>query len=208
MTPPPGFIYPPQDLLPDGSLASSVRQFDQARVGDDGWIYLFDEFGNYRFRPNLAEEVTQIAADDGSEIYEFTPSGKHVRTTDALTGAVRYTFSYDPEGRLTAITDGDGLTTQITRDGSGAPDAIVAPFGQTTTLEVDGEGWLFRSLRRAIARRRNSTASGLLTNLEDPNGNPHVHMTLQAPDPRCGTGRRILKRSPAPFYPTVHGRRR
>ena len=40
------------------------------------------------------------APADGSQIFQFDPSGRHQRTLDALTGAVLRRFTYDSEGRL------------------------------------------------------------------------------------------------------------
>jgi YD repeat-containing protein len=120
----------------------------------------------------MLDDITRVAAEDGSEVYEFTASGRHTRTVDALTGSTRLEFSYDELGRLTAITDGDGLITQVQRDGSGAPTAIVAPFGQTTLLSVDAAGWLSRIVAPGNRTTNlSSTSSGLLTGLVDPNGN-------------------------------------
>jgi YD repeat-containing protein len=55
----------------------------------------------------------------GSEIFYFSTagsaSGRHLRTRDALTGAIRYTFGYDADGRLVTIRDVSGLTTTIDR---------------------------------------------------------------------------------------------
>ena len=124
----------PESGLPyaDGTPATAVDYIQHVDVGPDGWIYTFGHH-SYRFPPGSdASSTIRIAADDGGEIYEFSPTGRHLRTLHALTGAARYTFTYDAGGRLTAITDGDGLVTEIQRNGTGAPTAIVAPFGQTT----------------------------------------------------------------------------
>jgi hypothetical protein len=42
-----------------------------------------------------------VAAEDGSEVYLFDADGRHLRTLDALTGAVRFEFAYDDTGQLT-----------------------------------------------------------------------------------------------------------
>lgn len=164
---------PPANLLDPGTPATSVPDFEQVEFGDDGWVYLFGRL-SYRLRLGLVDGVMRMAADDGSEIYEFTASGRHTRTLDALTGATRYTFSYDPSGRLTAIVDGDGLVTELERDATGAPARIVAPFGQTTALTHDGNGWLETIV--APGHRTTTlttTASGLLTDFVDANGNAY-----------------------------------
>jgi YD repeat-containing protein len=74
-------------------------------------------------------------------VYEFNNDGRHLRTIDALSGVNRRVFGYDSAGRLATITDRIGQVTEIQRT-SGVPSAIVAPGGQTTTLTVDGNGYL------------------------------------------------------------------
>ena len=86
--------------------------------------------------------ASAIASTDGRQLYRFDANGRHLSTVDALTGATLYTFGYDSAGRLIKITDADNNGTTIERDGNGNPTAIVAPFGQRTTLTVDGNGWL------------------------------------------------------------------
>ena len=71
---------------------------------------------------------------DGRSLYVFDPNGRHLRTVDTLTKATVLRFGYDGRGRLTSITDGDGDKTTIPRDANGMPTAIVAPYGQATTL--------------------------------------------------------------------------
>ena len=121
-----------------------------------------------------------IAAEDGSELYVFTGTGRHLRTLDALTGAVRFQFTYDSAERLATITDGDGNVTTIERDGSGNPSAIVAPFGQRTTLAMHGIGYLSRVTNpagEAVQLTYNSgNAEGLLATLTDPRGNVHRYL--------------------------------
>jgi YD repeat-containing protein len=82
-----------------------------------------------------------VAAEDGSEVYIFDASGRHLFTLHALTGAVRYQFGYDAVG-LATITDGDGNVTTIERTAAGVPAAIVAPLGQRTTLTLNAAGYL------------------------------------------------------------------
>src|SRR5205814_823711 len=96
-------------------------------VGFDGSLYIADSRHNRirQLRSSLpgssfAGDIF-IAGEDGGELYVFTDTGRHLRTLDALTGAVRFQFTYDSAGRLATITDGDGNVTTIERDGSGSP---------------------------------------------------------------------------------------
>jgi YD repeat-containing protein len=88
-----------------------------------------------------------------------------------LTGATLWTFGYSSQGQLNKITDGDGNVTLIEQNPDGAPQAIVAPFGQRTTLTADSDGYL-----AAVTNPAGETYQmhygdrGLLTRFEDPNG--------------------------------------
>jgi YD repeat-containing protein len=83
---------------------------------------------------------------NGDEVYVFarTPQGtaQHVQTLRPLTGALVYQFGYDSAGQLVTVTDGSGNVTTIKRNAFEQATAIVAPFGQTTTLNLDSNGFL------------------------------------------------------------------
>jgi len=145
----------------------------------DGSLYIADS-GNERIRlvgsalPGFVAADMAIPSEDGRELYQFDANGRHLRTLHALTAATLYTFTYDSDGRLTQVTDGDGNVTTIQRDGSGAPTAIVAPFGQQTTLVLDGNGFLSSVTDPAGATTQlTSSSDGLLATLTDPKGNLH-----------------------------------
>ena len=59
-----------------------------------------------------------LPSQDGSEVYQFNPQGRHLRTLDALTGVPLYTFAYDTAGRLTSELD-NGTTTSYSYDATG-----------------------------------------------------------------------------------------
>jgi RHS repeat-associated protein len=114
---------------------------------------------------------TLIAAEDGGKVFVFDESGRHRRTLDGLTGAVRHAFTDDSEGRLTAITDGDNRVTTIERDATGTPSAIVGPDGQRTSLTLDTDGFL-ATITNPVGEiiQLDSTPDGLLTGLTDARG--------------------------------------
>jgi RHS repeat-associated protein len=118
-------------------------------VAPDGSLFLSDG-GNNRIRqvspplPGFSGSDLAIPSEDGTEVYQFSAQGRHLRTLDALTGATLYTFGYDSAGRLSSVTDRDGDVTHIERAADGTPTAIVAPFGQRTALAVDAGGHLSR----------------------------------------------------------------
>jgi len=143
-------------------------------VGPDRGVYVSQTANNVRVRriAPLADTTgngTLVPSQDGREVYQFTTSGQHTRTVDALTGAVRQQFAYDAAGRLIAVTDLNGNVTRIEHDAGGAPTAVVGPFGQRTQLATSADGYL-----TALTSPGNQsvqltyTTGGLLTQLTDP----------------------------------------
>ena len=165
----------------DGGPATQadLRSPFSVAVGPGGSLYIADNwYGRIRRvaspMPGVSVSDVLIPSEDGQELYQFTSSGRHLRTLDALTGAVLYQFAYDAAGRLTQIKDGDGNITTVERDAAGNPTAIVAPFGQRTTLAVDANGYLAKVTSPAgQAVQFTSTADGLLTQRTDPGGGVH-----------------------------------
>jgi RHS repeat-associated protein len=114
-----------------------------------------------------------LASEDGREVYVFDGNGRHLKTLEAMTGALRYQFGYDADGYLVSVTDGSGNITHVERDGA-KPKAIVAPGGQRTALEVDEAGWLSTITNPAgEAYSMTSSPEGLLQNFTEPGGAVH-----------------------------------
>jgi len=160
------------------AAAAQLGQSFHLAAGPDGSVYIPD-LTAHRIRQvapllpdaSLAEFV--IPSEDGRELYQFTSGGRHLKTLDTLTGALRYQFGYDVDGYLTSITDGDGNITLIERTGA-TPAAIVAPGGQRTVLGVNGDGWLSSVTNPAgEAHTMSYTADGLLVQFVDPFANTH-----------------------------------
>jgi YD repeat-containing protein len=106
-------------------------------------------------------------------LYEFSRSGAHLRTLDALTGVVLLSFGHVAEGRLSVIDDRDGLRTQINRS-AGLPASIESPFGVTTTLGIT-DGYLTSVTDpEGAVNAMAYTGSGLLTSRTDANGGVHT----------------------------------
>jgi RHS repeat-associated protein len=116
-------------------------------LAPDGSLYIAHYY-NYVIRkvatilPGLSIVDIAIPSKDGSEIYVFNSSGRHLLTLHALTGETLLQFSYDSNGLLTQIEDGDGNITIIERDSSDNPTAIVSSYGQRTNFSVDANGYL------------------------------------------------------------------
>jgi RHS repeat-associated protein len=109
-------------------------------------------------------------------VYVFDARGRHLRTLEALTGALRHRFDYDTQGRLSSITDGDGLMTRVERDVEGKPVAIVAPHGQRTRLTLDARGYLASTTNPADETVHvTHSPDGLLTTMRDARGGLHTY---------------------------------
>ena len=160
----------------DGGPATSaqINAPRAALLDPQGTLHIADA-ANGRIRkiapalPGVTTQDITIPSADGAELYVFSSGGRHLRTHHALTGAVRYTFGYDPDSRLATVTDGDNNVTAIERDSAGRPTAIVAPDGQRTMLTVDANGYLATVANPAgEAHRFASTSDGLLQTMTTP----------------------------------------
>jgi RHS repeat-associated protein len=118
--------------------------------------------------------LQNIPSDDGSEVYVFDQQGIHLQTLDSLTGGIKWTFGYNTNSQISTITDGAGLTTTITRDGSGNATAIVGPYGQTTALQLDANGFLASVTNPGNETTvLNNSIGGLLTSITGPLGDTY-----------------------------------
>lgn len=126
------------------------------------------------FRSGEWGDAEVVASADGSKLFHFNGTGRHLRTMDADTGATLYTFNYGTDGRLSTVTDGDGNSTTIERAASGHATAIIAPDGQRTELTVAINGHLLTATNPAgDSWTMGYSSDGLLTRFENPNN--HVN---------------------------------
>lgn len=177
-------VAPATPTSPNGdggaALQASLSGPTDVEVGPDGALYLADEL-NLVIRkvapplPGFDGGDLAIPSSDGNQLYRFNAVGRHLATVNAFTGATLFTFTYEADGQLAKITDGDGNVTKIERAMAGGPTAIVAPFGQRTTLTTDANGSL-ASVKNPLNQSYILThdARGLLTGATDPAGNAHV----------------------------------
>jgi RHS repeat-associated protein len=176
--------------IPDGAPAQSHILDEGGTVGsfafDAQGRLLFLDHSSFSFSPrSLIRYVSAplpgfsaanvlLPSSDGSEVYLFDSTGRHLKTVDAMTGSTLYSFGYDSAGRLVSITDGDNNVTTIERNANGDATAIVAPFGQRTTLAVDGHGYLTGITDPAgDLNAYTYTPDGLMQTFTDPLRNVH-----------------------------------
>lgn len=157
-------------------LQANLYKAEDLDIGPDGSIYIADTANN-RVRkisdglPGTEIDAYMIASDNGDLVYEFDGSGRHLTTRNSLTGSVLYEFFYDPNNGLEMIVDGNDNVTTIDRDTNGAPIAIIAPFGQSTSLTVDSNGYLSNIINPAGENYNFSySETGLLTQMTDARG--------------------------------------
>jgi RHS repeat-associated protein/uncharacterized repeat protein (TIGR01451 family) len=168
------------------ALQAKFNKITGLSIGSDGALYIADQgFGSggrvrrlSRTMPGLQLGETAIPTPDGSSIDVFDGDGRHLRTVDALQGFVRYAFSYNPLGYVTAITDARGNVVTIERDTFGRAAAIVAPGGQRTTLDYDGDSSYLLSVTNPASQAYRFTyytgqASGLLATFTTPRNQTH-----------------------------------
>jgi YD repeat-containing protein len=132
----------------DGGLAlhADLSSPYAVTIVPSGDVYVSDD--SWRIReirmplPHFEGGEFYRAALDGQTVDIYSQLGRHLRTVDALTGALIYEFGYDDDGKIVSVTDASNNVTTIEHDTSGNPTAIVGPFGQRTELTVDAGGYL------------------------------------------------------------------
>lgn len=181
------YLHYASDRAPGRRGASAIATADARMIG--GWtlnvhhaydptartLYLGD--GRRRSQWQLGDAPKYqdnylLTAEDGSEVFVFDPTGRHLKTLKPVTGALKYVFGYDAAGSLVSIADGAGNKTLIRRDGSEHATAIVSPYSQTTALSMDGNGFLNGVKNpRGDAAKFTYDESGLIVSRADANNN-------------------------------------
>jgi RHS repeat-associated protein len=175
----------------EGMPATATPFFDVGALAfaPDGTLLVAANGGILRIDssfPGFAVATLAIPSADGTEVYGFDTTGRHLETVDALTGAVKYTFAYETDpatgqlGRLASVTYAPGTShvTTFSYDDASATSTVTSPFGDTTALGFDTSANLASVSRQggpASAPRVETytlvtTPDGLLTSFSDPNG--------------------------------------
>jgi YD repeat-containing protein len=161
------------------ALSAQLRVTSAVAISPDQGLLIADSV-NHRIRkvtgtlPGLGATDLVIPRPSANQVDIFDARGKHLRTLNSLTAAVVQDFGYDSAGRLETLTDFDGNVTRIERDTSGAPTAIVAPFGQRTAIALDSDGYL-STVSDPLGNQvvLGYGVDGLLTSEQDARGNLH-----------------------------------
>ncbi len=145
--------------------------------GPDGNIYTSARHSHLILKiasslPEFTAGELALPSEDGTQVFKFDTTGRHIETKNALTGATIFTFNYDASGRLIQITDGDGDVTDFVRNTEGDLTKIVAEDGQETLIEYDANGYLNKITLPETAEiyQMQYTTDGLMTQFTNPRG--------------------------------------
>jgi RHS repeat-associated protein len=89
--------------------------------------------------PGFDNNDIVISSEDGTEVYHFNPTGKHLETLNSLTGNQTINFTYDANGLLHQITDGDNNITAIGRLNNIV--TLTSPFGPLTVITLSNNNY-------------------------------------------------------------------
>jgi len=121
--------------------------------------------------PDLDPKGYTFGSTDGSEIFQFSATGRHMQTLYVKTGKIKWKFTYDTSGRILQIRDGVGKVTTIERDQNGIPLSIRGPFGHMIALETNADGYLTAvSQPTGETTRMSYDSGGLLLEFRKPSG--------------------------------------
>jgi RHS repeat-associated protein len=148
--------------------------------------YLFADAGAHAVtafgmvRPEKSVTTYTIPSQDGSEVYIFDLSGKHLKTLYGKTGATKYSFEYDNDNSLKAVVDSFSNRTELVKSG-GRLTQIVGPYGQATVFTSDSNGYL-NSMTSPTGEMTQMTydPSGLMTSFKKPKGNTSTYTYNEA----------------------------
>lgn len=112
-----------------------------------------------------------IVAPNGSDVFRFNSTGRHLDTRNSITGVITQSFQYDGAGRLTTMLDQYSQATTIERNSSGDATGILSSFGQRTLLSVNATTKNLDSVTDPLSRVHTlgyAVSTGLLTSVRSP----------------------------------------
>ncbi len=110
-------------------------------IGPDRKLYFVPNL-HYIYRVELSERVNDeghFLIPDGNSLYEFTKTGIHLKTTNAVLGNDEYVYKYQ-NGLLSSIVDKYGRTFEVVRDSNGIARELLSENGLKTTLDYNEKG--------------------------------------------------------------------
>jgi RHS repeat-associated protein len=151
--------------LPTGLATSPDGRLYFTNLGSDSIGVIGSPF------PGVSPGDIAIPSREGHALYIFSPEGRHLSTKQALTGTALYTFSYDVEGRLSAISDSHNNVTTIERLPDGTPASIIGADGHRSRLMLSASGYLSVVISPDSERwEMNYSEDGLLTHFSNRGG--------------------------------------
>ncbi|MDO9183910.1 MAG: RHS repeat domain-containing protein, partial [Bacteriovorax sp.] len=172
--------------IDDQNFSFVIGGLKSKKLGLGGWLpsnwhfydsassKLFDGDGSSRNVVAASEGIyNRVASSNGSEVYYFDSIGRLVFTKTGLTGALIYSFNYDPTTeKLLSITDAFNKVTTFQYDSSNNLAQIISAQNIHTYFTVDTNGYL-----KTVTNPKNETysmmykdAGGLLASFTKPNG--------------------------------------
>lgn len=149
----PNYVYPTGDSTAVGLFLEN-RSVLKTKALIGSWrMSLIHHYDPNTGRLELGNGITELKqvktvagnyeaiSDDGSEVYVFNSLGRHLSTLTSLTGSAKYTFSYNTNGTIDTITDAYSNVTTFTYLVGGSIQ-ITGPYGQTTNISTDTNGYL------------------------------------------------------------------
>lgn len=130
-----GFSFSPQILGLGGWLPSIIHRYDS-----DKKIVYFGYGGQRPVEVALFPSGFYVSDDSGDNIFYFDSSGKHIKTRDALTGAVIYEFIYDSSNRISQIKDRFSNITSFTYQANKV--ILTSPYNENSELNLNTSGML------------------------------------------------------------------
>ena len=155
------------------TLCANLQSPMGMAVDPQGTLYIAELDGNRIRRittplPSYSAGEFLIPSTDGEEVYAFSSTGRHVRTLNSKTSAIKYEFSY-VNGLISQVRDGDGNFTHFDRAGSVI--TITSADNKITTMTTDASGYATSVADPAgQSYQMQSTSTGLLTRFTNPRG--------------------------------------
>lgn len=140
-----------QTVYDEAGNKASTATYSATGVQLSGATAVYD--GDGLLKSSTAQQPNQTsynAADTETTTYSYDPTGMLTREVAPLTGSttVPVEFTYDPAGKQTGYTDGNGNTTYTTYNSWNLPERTVQPAtaadttlaSRTTTTTYDADG--------------------------------------------------------------------